>query len=53
MAGKQVSVYVSERDTALWRWAEQYAREHRMPTSQLVMMALERYRAEQSPPPER
>jgi hypothetical protein len=47
--GKQVSIYIRADDLDLWRRAEAYARERRMPTSGLVMLALERYlRAEDS-----
>ncbi|WP_158299890.1 hypothetical protein [Glycomyces paridis] len=45
--GKQVSIYIRADDLELWRRAEAYARERRMPTSGLVMLALERYLAEQ------
>jgi hypothetical protein len=41
--GRQVSIYVRADDLELWRRAEAYARERRMPTSGLVMLALERY----------
>jgi len=41
--GRQISIYVRADDLELWRRAEAYAREHRMPASGLVMLALERY----------
>lgn len=41
--GRQISIYVRADDLELWRRAEAYARERRMPTSGLVMLALERY----------
>jgi hypothetical protein len=41
--GRQVSIYVRADDLELWRRAEAYARERRMPVSGLVMLALERY----------
>lgn len=39
-------VYVSERDEPLWRWARDYARHTRRSLSAVVLMALERLRAE-------
>lgn len=48
-----MSIYIRATDLPLWERAEQYAREHRMPMSGLVMMALERFLAEQGPPPKR
>jgi hypothetical protein len=41
--GIHKSVYVRAADVELWRRAEAYARERRMTTSGLVMLALERY----------
>jgi predicted transcriptional regulator len=41
--GRQVAIYVRADDLELWRRAEAYARQRRMPTSGLVMLALERY----------
>jgi hypothetical protein len=41
--GRQISIYVRADDLELWRRAEAYARDRRMPTSGLVMLALERY----------
>ena len=49
--GRQVSVYIRAEDLAVWARAERYAREHRMPMSGLVMLAVERYLAEQEAPP--
>ncbi|THV26022.1 hypothetical protein [Glycomyces paridis] len=45
--GKQVSIYIRAADLDLWRRAEAYARERRMPASGLVMLALEQYLSEQ------
>jgi len=45
--GKQVSVYVRAADLPLWERAERYARQHRMPVSGLIMVALEAYLSEQ------
>lgn len=42
----QRNVYVREDDAELWEWAQQYARTHRWTTSAVVMMALEKFRAE-------
>jgi hypothetical protein len=51
--GRQVSIYVRADDLELWRRAEAYARERRMPVSGLVMLALERYlNAEDAEPDE-
>lgn len=44
--GIHKAVYVRDEDVELWQWAEAYARKRRMPTSGLVMAALEAYRAE-------
>lgn len=41
MAGKRVSIYVSERDLDLWQRVEQHAWQHRIAVSALVMAALE------------
>lgn len=41
------TIYVSQRDAELWQRAEAYAHAHRMPLSQLVMAALERYLADE------
>jgi hypothetical protein len=41
--GIHKSIYVRADDLELWRRAEAYARERRMTTSGLVMLALERY----------
>lgn len=43
--GKQVSVYVRASDVPLWERAEDYAREHRLAMSALIMLALERFLA--------
>jgi hypothetical protein len=40
---KQVSVWVRASDAGLWRRAVAYARERRMTTSGLIMLALQRY----------
>lgn len=37
------TIYVRAADLKLWRRAEAFARERRMTTSGLVMLALERY----------
>ncbi|MFG3340511.1 hypothetical protein [Glycomyces sp. NPDC048151] len=37
------SIYVRAADLDLWRRAEAYARDRRMTTSGLVMLALEQY----------
>ncbi|HEY9408801.1 MAG TPA: hypothetical protein VIP77_04395 [Jiangellaceae bacterium] len=44
--GLHKAVYVRDEDIGLWEWAERFARKRRMPTSGLVMAALEAYRAE-------
>lgn len=41
--GRQVSIYIRAGDLDLWRRAEAYAAERRMPMSGLVMLALERF----------
>lgn len=47
--GKHKSIYVRAEDLKLWRRAEAYARERRMTTSGLVMLALERYLGMENP----
>jgi hypothetical protein len=47
--GRQVAIYVRADDLELWRRAEAYARDHRMPTSGLVMLALEQYLSKDDP----
>jgi hypothetical protein len=47
--GKQQSIYVRADDLDLWRRAEAYARERRMTTSGLVMLALEQYLSTEAP----
>jgi hypothetical protein len=51
--GRQVSVYIRASDLELWRRAEEYAREHRLAVSALVMLALERYLGDRGPRPGR
>lgn len=46
-----MSVYIRAEDLDLWRRAEAYARERRMPVSGLVALALESYLAENDQPP--
>jgi hypothetical protein len=48
--GKATTVYVRDSDLSLWQRAERYAREHRMPMSGLIMLAIERYLADVDPP---
>lgn len=45
VAGKRVSIYVSERDLDLWARAEQHAWQHRIAVSALVMAAIEEHLA--------
>lgn len=47
--GRAAAIYVREADLPLWERAERYARERRMPVSGLVMLALERFLAENDP----
>lgn len=51
--GKAAAVYVRDSDLPLWERAERYARQRRMPVSGLVMLALERYLADEDPQPAR
>lgn len=48
--GKATAIYVRDSDLPLWERAEAYARARRMPMSGLVMLALERYLAEEDRP---
>ena len=41
------TIYVAEREQALWDRAVAYAEAHRLPMSALVMAALERYLKDQ------
>lgn len=49
--GRQVSVYIRAGDLPLWERAERYAREHRVPMSGVVMLALTEYLARHDPQP--
>jgi len=51
--GIHKSIYVRAENLELWRRAEAYARERRMTTSGLVMLALERYFDAESPKPDK
>jgi hypothetical protein len=48
--GKATAIYIREGDLPLWERVERYAREHRMPVSGLVMLAVEEYLARHSAP---
>lgn len=47
--GVNKNLYVSDRDMELWQWTERYAYENRHAVNAVVMMALERFRAEVEP----
>jgi hypothetical protein len=48
--GRVAGIYIRADDEDLWRRVEAFARKRRMPVSGVVMLAVERYLAEEDRP---